>query len=829
MSIPLREGFVDETLERCLEDLLVRFVLNCPEEDLSSIERVLFQIEEAHWFYQDFLRTVNPLLPSMKMKLFTNKLIEQCPLVWKWGDPSEALSQFGKYKSTIPVRGCALLNPSLTKILLVKGIESPSWGFPRGKISKDESDVDCALRELDEETGFDASDLIQEDVFVERTIKGKNYKIFIIKGVPEDFHFAPKVRYEISEIRWMDIKYLTKAIKSTNNFYLVGSMIKPIIAYINRVKRGESEDELKILATAQLKKILGIEDHIHSENECADPGRELLALLKSVGTSGVADSTTLSQSLDCSSQQQLQKTWNATASNLATVQQKFPKHLPDLPSQLFAYQHNRMIPINNHTPFPLQMFNPYHSFSPYAFGQINNTAINGSLYSQEMSMAPSGSTLPKPQFIQRPNPQNARELLNVLRKPITRDARKDGSAELLSIIKKEDFKSLSSNSSPPSNSISLSKKQPISEKDANEDVRTKERKKPKALIDITEPANDSTSRDIISSISNDKPIVLLRKGATNNLVNPDSFASPIVDSSSKANIAHQEEAVTNTSQKNEVHLLNEFLKPEKGDPSAQFLNILQRKDLSSPTATLSLDGTTSNLETSDAVNNGLDEPYISASMTNDALSNTSKLLLDLVKNKVEHPHRVINDSSAVLIDASKPNQKACSTNSAEKASNKRSNDASTVLLQNLKSRLPKQQESNDPSAKLLDLLKAQRISNDIHSVDEVKEAQRQGTFANDSSKTLPQVPSKHEPSDLSTELLDVLKNSHVIQNQQAVLPKTENNESKILPSNFTNVLKGLDIPPPSAIESFQNFDDWDAEGSDGYEDAAEYVNDVLYE
>lgn len=207
MSIPLREGFVDETLERCLEDLIVRFVVNCPEEDLSSIERVLFQIEEAHWFYQDFLRTLNPLLPSMKMKQFTNKLIEQCPLIWKWGDPSEALAQFGKYKSTIPVRGCALLNSTMDKLLLVKGIESPSWGFPRGKISKGEKDIDCALRELEEETGFDASDLIDEDEFVERTIKGKNYKIFIIKGVPEDTIFIPKVRYEIVDIQWMDIKF----------------------------------------------------------------------------------------------------------------------------------------------------------------------------------------------------------------------------------------------------------------------------------------------------------------------------------------------------------------------------------------------------------------------------------------------------------------------------------------------------------------------------------------------------------------------------------------------------------------------------------------------
>ncbi|GMF06103.1 unnamed protein product [[Candida] boidinii] len=172
MSINLREGFSDESLERVLEDLLVRFVVNCPSEDLSSIERVFFQIEEAQWFYSDFLKIINPLLPSMKMKKFCSQLLDQCPLIWKWGDPNDALARFGKYKSIIPVRGCALLNSKLNKILLVKGVESSSWGFPRGKISKDETDVDCALRELLEETGFDATDYIDEDEYVERTIKG---------------------------------------------------------------------------------------------------------------------------------------------------------------------------------------------------------------------------------------------------------------------------------------------------------------------------------------------------------------------------------------------------------------------------------------------------------------------------------------------------------------------------------------------------------------------------------------------------------------------------------------------------------------------------------
>ncbi|KAG7660978.1 DCP2 [[Candida] subhashii] len=198
MSIQLRDGLANQSLDRVLEDLLVRFVVNVPEEDLSSIERVFFQVEEAQWFYSDFIHQICPDFPPMKMKSFSAKVLEKCPLIWKWGDPDDALSRFGKYKSTIPVRGVALMNKDLSKVVLVKGTESNTWSFPRGKISKGESDIDCAVREVEEETGFNCRDLINENEVLERTIRGKNYKIYLVRNVPEDYNFEPQARFEIA-------------------------------------------------------------------------------------------------------------------------------------------------------------------------------------------------------------------------------------------------------------------------------------------------------------------------------------------------------------------------------------------------------------------------------------------------------------------------------------------------------------------------------------------------------------------------------------------------------------------------------------------------------
>ena len=45
--------------------------------------------------------------------------------------------------------GAILLEPSLEKVLLVRGFQAAaSWGFPRGKVSKDETDAECAVREV---------------------------------------------------------------------------------------------------------------------------------------------------------------------------------------------------------------------------------------------------------------------------------------------------------------------------------------------------------------------------------------------------------------------------------------------------------------------------------------------------------------------------------------------------------------------------------------------------------------------------------------------------------------------------------------------------------
>jgi mRNA-decapping enzyme subunit 2 len=94
-------------------------------------------------------------LPHFKdLKTFAIKIFSHCPLLFKIQFKfDELFTEFGNYKSEIPVCGCILLNSDLTKIALICSWTGKSWGFPRGKIDEGESSLECAIRETYEETG----------------------------------------------------------------------------------------------------------------------------------------------------------------------------------------------------------------------------------------------------------------------------------------------------------------------------------------------------------------------------------------------------------------------------------------------------------------------------------------------------------------------------------------------------------------------------------------------------------------------------------------------------------------------------------------------------
>lgn len=102
-----------------------------------------------------------------------------------------------------------MLNERLDKCVLVKGWKSSAaWSFPKGKINKDEPDDECAIREVKEETGFDATSLLKKQDYIELTLREQHVRLYIVQGVPVDTIFIPQTRKEISKIDWFSLNSL---------------------------------------------------------------------------------------------------------------------------------------------------------------------------------------------------------------------------------------------------------------------------------------------------------------------------------------------------------------------------------------------------------------------------------------------------------------------------------------------------------------------------------------------------------------------------------------------------------------------------------------------
>lgn len=237
----------NDALNDALDEVHTRFVLNLPDSELQRADRILFQIEQAWWFYEDFLvdahnnkNVAGPkngaeeeedhggvvssqsMLPTFEFKKFAQQLFEYSPLL----DPSQFAtmwSHFTAYKKKIGTYGCILLSRDNKKVVLVQLWNSKTHTFPAGKINQCESAGEAAARETYEETGFDVycrqgvtaewkvshPDRITWSQQLDETAalsfqeeSGKRRTCFVVSGVPDNFPFQAVARKEISGIAW---------------------------------------------------------------------------------------------------------------------------------------------------------------------------------------------------------------------------------------------------------------------------------------------------------------------------------------------------------------------------------------------------------------------------------------------------------------------------------------------------------------------------------------------------------------------------------------------------------------------------------------------------
>ena len=139
--------------------------------------------------------------------------------------------KISKFKFSKLKEGYKIMNLNMDIIINIDYIidqcdttfKEPEWGFPKGRRNYQEKDIMCAVREFEEETGYNKNDIVilNNIVPLEEIFTGSNYKSYKHKYflgyinnsiVPENIFQV----YEISKIEWVNIDKAIDYIRDYN-------------------------------------------------------------------------------------------------------------------------------------------------------------------------------------------------------------------------------------------------------------------------------------------------------------------------------------------------------------------------------------------------------------------------------------------------------------------------------------------------------------------------------------------------------------------------------------------------------------------------------------
>ena len=100
----------------------------------------------------------------------------------------------------------------------------PEWGFPKGRRNYIEKDLECALREFEEETGYNKNNLIIiknlnpfEEIFTGSNLKSYKHKYFLTKiDVNDSLVDTTYQKSEIGDMKWFSYEECLEKIRDYN-------------------------------------------------------------------------------------------------------------------------------------------------------------------------------------------------------------------------------------------------------------------------------------------------------------------------------------------------------------------------------------------------------------------------------------------------------------------------------------------------------------------------------------------------------------------------------------------------------------------------------------
>jgi len=140
------------------------------------------------------------------------------------GEEKKSRKKFNILKEGVQIKNDFYNLDSLIKECCYEWDE-PEWGFPKGRRDYNEKDMDCALREFEEETGLSKENvsIVQNIVPIEEIFTGSNYKSYKHKyymGFINDVTSKSTENYQKSEVSKLEWKYFDDCIQAIRPYNL---------------------------------------------------------------------------------------------------------------------------------------------------------------------------------------------------------------------------------------------------------------------------------------------------------------------------------------------------------------------------------------------------------------------------------------------------------------------------------------------------------------------------------------------------------------------------------------------------------------------------------
>lgn len=212
-------------------------------DSLDGIQYLMIRRKDS-FGYIDFIRgkysinnlaQLNTIIDEMSLDEKNRILTQPFEKLWTemWGESNIQYKneEYSSKKKFDSIREGVLFNDRLitlkdiVEISKTKWIET-EWEFPKGRRNQKEKDLECALREFQEETGISKTDikiienvLPFEEIFIgsnHKSYKHKYFLAFMEKYSDNDYNLNNFQKTEVSKLEWKTIDNCLESIRPYN-------------------------------------------------------------------------------------------------------------------------------------------------------------------------------------------------------------------------------------------------------------------------------------------------------------------------------------------------------------------------------------------------------------------------------------------------------------------------------------------------------------------------------------------------------------------------------------------------------------------------------------